>query len=298
MPQGSILGPLLFSIYINDLEKGLLYSNIHLYADDVQVYISCSQGNYDECINKFNEDLHRINSWAVENGLCINPCKSKCLVIRPRVFRQILQPELFVNGERIGIVETAKNLGVTFNNNLTWSNHIYSVAGKIYSMLRSLWQTQYFTPINIRLLLAKTYLMPNLIYGCELFASCDSESIRKLNVAYNAIVRYVFGLKKYDHISSFVNKLYGVSFVSLLNIRTLILLHKIIYTNEPSYLFNRIIFAKSTRSKIIIPVRRKSLMSDWQFYVHSIGLWNRLPSSIRLISNAGQFRDALFNHFR
>lgn len=297
VPQGSILGPLLFTMYINDLADHLLYCDLHLYADDVQIYISCSKYNFDSCINKLNEDLRRIHNWASENCLCINPSKSKCLVIRPKQMNQVFEPDLFVDSQRIEIVTTAKNLGVTFNKTLTWSDHILSATGKTYSMLRTLRHTQYFTPINIRLLLAKTYLMPNLLYGCELFASTDCTSLGKLNGAYNAVVRYVYGLRKYDHISSFTNKLYGVTFLNLLNIRALILLHKIIYTHEPPYLFNRIIFTRSNRSNNLIPVRRKSLMSEWQFYVHCTYLWNLLPSSIQFISNTGLFKKAIFEHY-
>lgn len=211
--------------------------------------------------------------------------------------KQTFEPELFVNNQKIKIVKTAKNLGITFNHTLTWSDHILSATGKTYSMIRTLRHTQYFTPINIRLLLAKTYLMPNLLYGCELFANTDSTSLGKLNGAYNAVVRYVYGLRKYDHISSFTGKLYGVSFINLLNIRALILLHKIIYTHEPPYLFNRIIFTRSNRSQNLIPVRRRSLMSDWHFYVHSIYLWNQLPSSIQYTSNARKFKKLIFDHY-
>ena len=166
------------------------------------------------------------------------------------------------------------------------------------SMLRTLWCTQYFTPPNIRVLLAKTYLKPTLLYGCELFASTDYKSNEKLNIAYNAVVRYIYGLKKYEHISSYTNNLYGVTFTNLLKIRSLIFLHKIVYTREPPYLYNRIIFTRTNRSNDLIPIRRKSLISEWQFFVYSVRLWNLLPSHIQFISNAERFKLYIFDHFK
>lgn len=205
--------------------------------------------------------------------------------------------EILINGERIEVVSTAKNLGITFNSNLTWSSHVNVVAGRIYAKLRSLWSTQFFTPVHIRELLAKTYLIPCLLYGCELFASCDCISKLKLNVLYNNILRYVYGLRRYDHVSSFSTRLYGVSFDNLLKIRVLIFFHKIIYTQTPRYLYERIRFARSLRGRRIIIPRHRYLFSEWQFFLHASRLWNSLPQSQQVNSNATQFKKFLFNHF-
>ena len=132
-----------------------------------------------------------------------------------------------------------------------------TLVSQTYLKLRTLWITQYYTPIRIRLLLAKAYLIQGHLYGCELFCNCDSNSKRKLNVLFNNIVRYIFGLKRRDRISSFSKTLYGVSFENFLNIRFLMFLHKIIYTSKPNYMFNMLQFARSRRGKkLIIPTRR------------------------------------------
>jgi len=81
VPQGSVLGPLLFTIYINDLPSVLSTCNVHLYADDVQMYVSRPLNRISECLDICKMELAKVNEWAKNNGLAINPLKSKCFII-------------------------------------------------------------------------------------------------------------------------------------------------------------------------------------------------------------------------
>lgn len=290
VPQGSILGPLMFTLYSNDLPLAINHCNIRMYADDVQIYMECKPNFISQYTQLINQDLNNVYLWASANGLTINPKKSKCLVIQKRTSRISQDIAIFLNSQPIEIVNHAKNLGVIFNSSLTWSNHIDSVCGRAYAMLRTLWQTQYCTPIKIRILLSKTYLIPILLYGCELFANCDAKSKAKLNRTFNNIVRYVFGLHKYDRISLFTNRLYNISFNDLLKLRVLIFLHKIIYTHLPDHLYKRLRFSRFSRGKRLILFRHNCLISEWQFFINATRNWNLLPHTIQTICNAAHFK--------
>ena len=104
-----------------------------------------------------------------------------------------------IRGNKIGFVEWASNLGIIFNGRLTWSNHTNVIVGKVYVMFRNLWAVI----DSIRMQLAKTFLIPVILYGSEIFANCDTDDRRKLNLAYNNIARYVFIKERRDHISQF-----------------------------------------------------------------------------------------------
>lgn len=297
VPQGSILGPLLFTMYINDLPLHLSYCKSHMYADDVQLHRSSTIDQLEDTICRVNADLQSIYVWASANGLSLNPEKSKCLLVQRKSTKCPTDVEIMINGQKIQIVSSVKNLGIIFNNTLTWNNHINSIVGTVYNKLRTLWATQSFTPLNIRVLLAKTYVMPSLLYGCEVFSNCDSVSRRKLNIVFNNICRYVYGVRKYDRISHLSIQLYGISIDNHFKLKALVFLHKIIYLRQPPYLFRRLSFARSNRGTKLILFRHRTLTSERQFFINVLPLWNTLPHSIQTTSNVIHFKVLLINYF-
>ncbi|XP_075149584.1 uncharacterized protein LOC142223585 [Haematobia irritans] len=163
-------------------------------------------------------------------------------------------------------------------------------------MLRNLWTSQSYTPLNIRILLVRTYILPTLLYGAEIFAGCEANSKKKLQTTFNNAIRYIFGLRKFDHISSFSLQVLKMPWEKYLEYKSLIFLHKIIYTRNPSYLYNRLQFARSCKGKNIIQISYRRISSQNFFLIRSIRLWNHLPSLIQTISNAQCFKNKLFLH--
>ncbi|XP_075150655.1 uncharacterized protein LOC142224753 [Haematobia irritans] len=194
-----------------------------MYADDVQVYLSGNAGSIRDTVERLNNDLNRVFNWPKANGILLNPTKSKCLIIHRNKHFHPHAPDIIINDQKVDVVTRAKNLGVIFNSSLSWKNYVNSAAGQTYARLRALWFCHSYTPLNIRILLAKTLLVPGLIYGCELFATCDSGSLRRLNVAFNSTIRYVYGLNRRQRVIHLANSLYGFSFQTLLNSKALII---------------------------------------------------------------------------
>ena len=102
------------------------------------------------------------------NELCISPSKSKCLLLS-RTKRAFDVPDIIIRRNKIDFVEQATTLGVIFNGRLMWSNRINVIVDKVYGMRRNLWAVIDSTPFAIHMQLAKTFLIPVLLYGSENF---------------------------------------------------------------------------------------------------------------------------------
>jgi len=144
VPQGSILGPLLFSLYVNDLPNILTKCDMHMYADDVELHVSCPVSQINECVRVCNSELDMVCKWAERNRLSLSPLKSKCTVIHNRSLNTDHMEKHSLNGQQLNYVDRASNLGFTINSTLSWSNHVNCTIGKMYGILRQLNDTKTF----------------------------------------------------------------------------------------------------------------------------------------------------------
>ena len=233
VPQGSILGPLLFGIYLNDLFSTCENVAMHGYADDIQIYLSRPPSLVEDVCYRLNEDLHKISVWASQNGLSLNAGKSCVLPIsRNNVSIEDL-PSISLNNSNLKFVDKIKNLGFTLNSQLTANDHISQVVNKIYFTLRTLRLSANYTPEDVRKMLALQLLMPIVSYAETVFCKIDSVAMHKLLVAFNHIVWYVYGLKNYEHVSAKKKEFIGMDLQEYFDMRNCIFLHKIIYDQTP-----------------------------------------------------------------
>lgn len=252
---------------------------------------SCLLPAASDAVSLINRDLSSINTWSLSNGLLINPAKSKVLLIAsPTLLRNITQSNFLINypitlnNVSIPFCDSAKMLGFFIDSKLSWEVHINIVIQRINMALRSLYSSNLYLNLNIKFKIAHALIMPIMNYGIEVFSGCSSTLINKLKVAFNNVVRFVFSLKRSEHVSSFAQSFLKTSFYDFLNNRCLFFLYKILFFKIPSYLYNRFSFSISSRSSVlIIPAHSSSYMSN-SFQIRSARLWNALPRNMRMIS--------------
>ena len=124
VPQGSVLGPLLFLLYINDLPQNI-QSQVRLFADDTAVYLTVSSF---KDVNILQADLDTLQEWERTWDMEFNP--GKCQVLQITRSKQPLQPQYTLHGQVLESVDSAKYLGVTISQDLNWNNHINNIIGK------------------------------------------------------------------------------------------------------------------------------------------------------------------------
>jgi hypothetical protein len=165
VPQGSILGPLLFLIFVNDITDGI-ETDIHLFADDTSLMEIIE--NYNDSYAKMNRDLDRLNTWANRWLVTFNATKTVYFKISRKI-NPTLNPILQLNGENIKEVKQHKHLGLTFNDSLTWSNHIDNLTTKASKCVGLLRRICYEVPRSCLETLYKSMILPILEYGDIIF---------------------------------------------------------------------------------------------------------------------------------
>uniref|UniRef100_A0A2A4JM54 Reverse transcriptase domain-containing protein n=1 Tax=Heliothis virescens TaxID=7102 RepID=A0A2A4JM54_HELVI len=133
VPQGSILGPLLYILYSADITESFIHCKYHMYADDIQLYISFKAEETSVAVQKINEDLQRVVEWSEENSLVLNPLKSKFMVLgsRNQVCTILTAICVDVMGETIERVRLVCNLGLTMDPELRFEAHVNNVLAKL-----------------------------------------------------------------------------------------------------------------------------------------------------------------------
>lgn len=139
VPQGSILGPLLYTIYTSNFCKFIKYSSIHMYADDTQIYCSFLPSDYDEALDKLTFDLNQLYQISHKHALKLNPSKSCVLLFGRNVDVLKDQLQLKIQGTVIPVKENAINLGLNLDNSFRYKYHVNKSIQKAYSNLKLLY---------------------------------------------------------------------------------------------------------------------------------------------------------------
>jgi exonuclease III len=190
VPQGSILGPLLFLVYINDIFNLKLKGKLQLYADDVILMYSST--SLTQMYDDMEHDLAILYDWFYNNSLTVNPDKTSYIIFRdPRKNIESNRPLHFGFGP-IKLVEETKYLGLTIDYCLSFSSHIDSLKNKIIPYVGVLHRIKYFVPVSARLSIYFAHINSQLCYLNVIWGSAAKNKISELSRLQNKAVRSVF----------------------------------------------------------------------------------------------------------
>ncbi len=236
IPQGSILGPLLFIIYMNDIAEASDLFDFILYADDtsltttIKLVIRKDCGTIQECINN---ELEKINIWLKLNKLSLNIKKTKYMIFHT-INKQIPNFEIKIEDTIIERVSEFNFLGITLDDQLRWHKHIDKIANKISRNVGILNCLKHFLPVSTKLTIYNSLVLSHINYGLLLWGY----SCKRIELLQKKAVRTI-SLSKYNsHTEPILKHLKLLKIEDILKLQTLKLYYK--YRNDqlPIYLLN------------------------------------------------------------
>ena len=296
MPRGSILGPLLFILYINDISLHLENSSIDLYADDSTLYAYGDSNR--EIENKLQTNISSIVNWCSTNNMALHPSKTKCMLLGSRnKLKHMQELSIHINETKIENVSIQKLLGVYIDHNLTWDVQINKVCNKLNSKLSLLKRLSHFLNEDMKKLFYNSYIMSTFDYCCPVWAKSKQTHIRKITTLQKRAGKIILQKPMRTPSIEIFERLKWLTFENRINYHTGILVFKTLNNQCPEYMKDIISFSnnevynlRSSVKKDVAHIRFKTQHMKHSFSYHSRLFWNSLPKEIRSALTVQSFK--------
>ena len=304
VPQGSILGPLFFLLYINDLPQCLSKTKPRLFADDTN--LTASGDSITRLEAAVNSDLENLKKWLIANKLSLNVAKTEFMLIgSKRMIKSVsnLQPNVVIENKQIKQVHECKTLGVTVDQNLSWKSNTENICRKITSGISALRRLKDFVDRQTLLSVYNAIVRPYFDYCCEVWDVFGETQSKRLQKLQNRAARIIMNMSN-DTDHSVALQALGWKTLKVERKKAKAkMMYKLLNNMGPQSLTNLFTYKsemtsynlRNVSSTLCLPQPRtnslkKSFMYDGSF------LWNSIPKEIKESKSLSSFRTKIAAH--
>ena len=292
VPQGSILGPLLFLIFINDLPLCLSEHafSIDLYADDTTIYDI--QKDLHILVKNLQRTLDHLKDWFRQNGMILNTQKTKVMLLATRQKRLHIDESIFVlnyDNTQLQVTTEDKILGINIEQNLQWNDHFQVVCKKMSSYIWLMSRISSYLNSEYRLMFYKAYIVPHLNYCNIIWGNSSNNNVNKITKLQKRAFKTILG-NEYTDFEGDKTVLNVQSFEESLFLNKAKIMYRVVNNMIPSYvcdMFQRrsdSIINTTLRSvsneNFVIPKPTLSIFKESLSYSGAV-IWNNIPYEVK-----------------
>lgn len=290
-PQGSCLSALLFGMYINSLPSALK-CEYHLYADDLQIYVSGPTENVDRLVQAMNEDLAAVANWSSVNGLSPNPRKTQAIIFS-KDGQVVPGAEIKFCGQTITLSTTVTNLGLLLDSNLKWKEQVNRVTMKAYNTLRTFRRFGSVLSQPVRLKLVQAVIIPMFTYCDIVYHPGLTVALKEqLHRCFKSSIRFVFKMNRYDTTAAVRNAVLGHDLPENYHRRICCFLYNAWNKKLPDYILEHLQRGQMERARAYL-LPRHTTSGKKSVLISGIPFWNQLPADVKGKTSIHSFKESL-----